>query len=117
MEPAMPEERIVYGCVGADRPKVKPYIVEVDGLLVHTCPECRQKAQSQIEKLAQQEGELDSLLAQEYGADMGSGDRTAAGGCAHALSGFQAGLEGGPGGEGCHGDSGPAGPYGKEAVA
>ena len=37
----MPEERVVYGCVGADRPEALPYIVEVDGILVYTCPECR----------------------------------------------------------------------------
>jgi len=39
--PAMPEERPVYGCVGADRPEAEPFIDEVDGLLVYTCPECR----------------------------------------------------------------------------
>ena len=39
----MPEERIVYGCVGADRPEAQPYIVEVDGVLSYTCPECREK--------------------------------------------------------------------------
>lgn len=37
----MPEERPVYGCVGADRPEAEPFIDEVDGLLVYTCPECR----------------------------------------------------------------------------
>lgn len=37
----MPEERLVYGCVGADRPEAEPFIHEVDGILVHTCPECR----------------------------------------------------------------------------
>ncbi len=39
----MPEERFVYGCAGADRPDAQPYIVEVEGLLVYTCPECREK--------------------------------------------------------------------------
>ena len=29
----MPEERPVYGCVGADRPEAQPYIDEVDGVL------------------------------------------------------------------------------------
>ena len=37
----MAEERIVYGCVGADRPEAKPVIEEVDGLLVYTCLDCR----------------------------------------------------------------------------
>jgi hypothetical protein len=39
----MPEERSVYGCVGADRPEAQPYIVEVDEVLYYTCPECRDK--------------------------------------------------------------------------
>jgi len=38
----MPEEQIVYGCVGAHRPEAQPFIVEVDGILVYTCQECRQ---------------------------------------------------------------------------
>lgn len=37
----MPEERLVYGCVGADRSEAQPYIVEVDGVLYYTCAECR----------------------------------------------------------------------------
>lgn len=37
----MPEERLVYGCVGADRPEAQPYIEEVDRVLTYTCPECR----------------------------------------------------------------------------
>jgi hypothetical protein len=37
----MPEERAVYGCVGADRPEAQPYIVEVDGILTYICPACR----------------------------------------------------------------------------
>jgi hypothetical protein len=37
----MSEERLVYGCVGADRPEAQPYIDEVDGVLYYTCPECR----------------------------------------------------------------------------
>jgi hypothetical protein len=39
----MPEERIVYGCVGADRPEALPYINEMDGVLYYTCPECRRE--------------------------------------------------------------------------
>jgi hypothetical protein len=37
----MPEARPVYGCVGADRPEAQPFIDEVDGILVYTCPKCR----------------------------------------------------------------------------
>ncbi len=37
----MSEVRPVYGCVGAERPEAQPYIVEVDGVLTYTCPECR----------------------------------------------------------------------------
>ncbi len=37
----MPEEPLVYGCVGADRPEAQPFIDEVDGVLYYTCPECR----------------------------------------------------------------------------
>ena len=37
----MPGERLVYGCVGADRPEAQPYIVEMDGVLTYTCAECR----------------------------------------------------------------------------
>jgi hypothetical protein len=40
-ETGMPEQRIVYGCVGGDRPEAQPYIDEVDGALYYTCPECR----------------------------------------------------------------------------
>src|SRR5712691_9849035 len=36
--PAMPDERLVYGCVGADRPEAQPFIDEVDGILVYICP-------------------------------------------------------------------------------
>ena len=39
----MPEERIIYGCGGANRPEALPFIDEVDGVLLYTCPECRQK--------------------------------------------------------------------------
>jgi len=39
----MPEERIVYGCVGGDRPEAQSYIDEVDGVLYYTCPECREE--------------------------------------------------------------------------
>ena len=37
----MPEARPVYGCVGADRPEAEPFIDEVDGILLYTCPKCR----------------------------------------------------------------------------
>ena len=40
MTPPRPEERPVYGCVGADRPEAQPLIDE-DGILVYTCPKCR----------------------------------------------------------------------------
>jgi hypothetical protein len=33
-----PEGRLVYGCVGADRPEATPFIDEVDGILVFTWP-------------------------------------------------------------------------------
>ena len=36
-----PDERLVYGCVGADRPEAEPFIDEVDGVLYYTCPACR----------------------------------------------------------------------------
>jgi len=39
----MPEERIVYGCVGANRLEALPFIDEVNGSLYYTCPECREK--------------------------------------------------------------------------
>jgi len=39
----MPEERLVYGCVGADRAEAKPFIDEVDGVLYYTCPKCRKE--------------------------------------------------------------------------
>ena len=39
----MREERLVYGCVGADRPEAQPFIDEVDGVLYYTCPECRKE--------------------------------------------------------------------------
>jgi hypothetical protein len=39
----MPEDQIVYGCVGADRPEAQPYIDEVDGVLYYTCPKCREE--------------------------------------------------------------------------
>jgi hypothetical protein len=39
----MPDARPVYGCVGGDRPEAQPFIVEVDGVLYYTCPECRQE--------------------------------------------------------------------------
>jgi hypothetical protein len=37
------EKRLVYGCVGADRPEAQPFIDEVDGVLYYTCPECRKE--------------------------------------------------------------------------
>ena len=46
--PKMREERLVYGCVRADRPEAQPYIDEVDGVLYYTCPECR-KALGELE--------------------------------------------------------------------
>ena len=39
----MADERRVYGCVGADRPEAHPFIEEVDGMLVHICPKCREE--------------------------------------------------------------------------
>jgi hypothetical protein len=39
---AEPAARLIYGCVGADRPEVEPFIDEVDGVLYYTCPACRQ---------------------------------------------------------------------------
>jgi hypothetical protein len=33
--------RPIYGCVGADRPEAKPFVDEVDGILVYTCSACR----------------------------------------------------------------------------
>jgi hypothetical protein len=39
----MPEERIVYGCVGGDSPEAQPFIDEVNGSLYYTCPECREQ--------------------------------------------------------------------------
>jgi hypothetical protein len=30
---AMPDERLIYGCVGADRPEAQPFIDEIDGVL------------------------------------------------------------------------------------
>ena len=39
----MPEARPVYGCVGADRPEAQPFIEEVDGIQLYTCPECREE--------------------------------------------------------------------------
>ena len=38
---AIQDDRLIYGCVGADRPEAEPFIDEVDGLLVYTCPACR----------------------------------------------------------------------------
>jgi hypothetical protein len=45
---AMRDERLIYGCVGADRPEAEPFIDEVDGILVYTCPECREKLAEQL---------------------------------------------------------------------
>lgn len=39
----MPEERIVYGCPGANRPEALPFTKEVDGSLYYTCPECTEQ--------------------------------------------------------------------------
>jgi len=36
-----PDARLIYGCVGADGPEAEPFIDEIDGILVYTCPECR----------------------------------------------------------------------------
>jgi hypothetical protein len=49
----MPNERLIYGCVDADRPEAVPFIDEIDGILVYTCPEYREKL---AEKLAEQLG-------------------------------------------------------------
>ena len=38
----MTEDRLIYGCVGADGPEAEPFIDEVDGVLYYTCPACRQ---------------------------------------------------------------------------
>lgn len=45
---AMADERLISGCVGADRPEAQPYIPEVDGVLYSTCPE-RRKAVEELE--------------------------------------------------------------------
>jgi hypothetical protein len=45
---AQRDERSVYGCVGANRPDARPFIEEVDGILVYTCPECREKLAEQL---------------------------------------------------------------------
>jgi hypothetical protein len=42
MMTALPDERLIYGCVGADRPEAEPFIDEVDGVLYYTCAACRQ---------------------------------------------------------------------------
>ena len=44
----MPDERLIYGCVGGDRPEAEPFIDEIDGILVYTCPECREKLAEQL---------------------------------------------------------------------
>ena len=44
----MPDARSVYGCVGAERPEAEPCIDEVDGILVYTCPDCREKLAEQL---------------------------------------------------------------------
>jgi hypothetical protein len=44
----MPDERPVYGCVGADRPEAEAFIDEIDGVLYYTCPDCR-KALEELE--------------------------------------------------------------------
>jgi len=36
-----PDGRLIYGCVSADGPEAEPFIDEIDGILVYTCPECR----------------------------------------------------------------------------
>jgi hypothetical protein len=41
----MPDERTVYGCVGADRPEACLFIDEVNGLLCYVYPECRLTAE------------------------------------------------------------------------
>jgi len=40
--PETPNERLIYGCVGADRPEADSFIDEVGGVLYYTCPACRQ---------------------------------------------------------------------------
>ena len=45
---AKPAERLIYGCLGADNPEAGPFIDEVDGILVYTCPECREKLAEQL---------------------------------------------------------------------
>jgi hypothetical protein len=44
----MPEERLVYGCVGADRPEAQPFIEEIDGILLYVCPKCRKELERSI---------------------------------------------------------------------
>jgi hypothetical protein len=39
----MPDERLIYGCIGAGLPEAEPFVDEVDGILIYTCPECREK--------------------------------------------------------------------------
>jgi hypothetical protein len=40
---AAADSRAVYGCVGADRLEARPFIEEVDGILVYICPKCRRE--------------------------------------------------------------------------
>lgn len=40
---AAADSRPVYGCVGADRLEARPFIEEVDGILVYICPKCRRE--------------------------------------------------------------------------
>jgi hypothetical protein len=46
-----PDGRLIYGCVGANRPEAEPFIDEVDGILYYTCPACRQ-ALAQLDSAA-----------------------------------------------------------------
>ena len=54
--PPMPEERLIYGCVDADRPEAQPYIDEVDGVLYYTCPECRKALEEELGSLPTEGG-------------------------------------------------------------
>jgi hypothetical protein len=42
MMTSTPDDRLIYGCVGANRPEAETFIDEVDGVLYYTCPACRQ---------------------------------------------------------------------------
>jgi hypothetical protein len=48
----VPEERLVYGGIGADRPEARPFIEEVDGTLLYVCPKCRKEFEKIDARLA-----------------------------------------------------------------